>query len=176
MAVLLQFVLIVSFIAWGSYLWANVKDFGSQPECNDRIKYVILFFAVRATAPWLRLLWIAIFVILSAQILVNLFGSVAIYFFVKREVKRGVEEWSQEVDSNAHWVRTTETRDARQHTVDNWYFHLDTSRLLWVAPLSLLTSVEHLRITRSYTIYATIMLELTVSDGIYHTCSLFTEP
>ena len=146
MAVVLQSVLIVSFIAWGSYLWVKVKDFGSQPECNDRIKYVILFFTVR-TAPWLRLLWIAFFVILSAQILVNLSGSVAIYFFIKREVKRGVEERAQEVDSNAHWVRTTETRDARQHTVDNWYFHLDTSRLLCVAPLSLLTSIEHSRIT-----------------------------
>ena len=103
----------------------------------------------------------------------NLFGSVAIYFFVKREVKHGVEERAQEVDWNEHWAKKTETRDARQHTVDNWYFDPDTSRL---APLSLLTSVEHLRITRSYTIYATIMLELTVSDGIYHTCSLFTEP
>ena len=173
MAVLLQLVLVFSFIAWGSYLWVNVKDFGSQPECNDRIKYVILFFTVRATAPWLRFLWIAFFAFLGAQVLVSLFGSAAIFFIIKREMKREIEEWAQEVDSNEHWVRTTETQDARQHTVDNWHFHLDFSRLLCVGPLSLLTGTHES--LRSYTIYVTYMLERTVSDSIiYHTCSLFT--
>jgi hypothetical protein len=144
MFVLVQFLSIISFVAWGLYLWVNVKDFGSQPECNDRIEYVIFFFfTVRATAPWLRRLWIAFFAIFGAQVLAGLVGTAAIFLFVKREKKRE-EEWSEGMDSDAGWVRT-ETRETRPLAVNEWYFHLDTSRLLCVAELFSLN--EHSPIT-----------------------------
>ncbi|KAF8478156.1 hypothetical protein DFH94DRAFT_82722 [Russula ochroleuca] len=148
MFVLVQFLSIISFVAWGLYLWVNVKDFGSQPECNDRIEYVIFFFfTVRATAPWLRRLWIAFFAIFGAQVLAGLVGTAAIFLFVKREKKRE-EEWSEGMDSDAGWVRT-ETRETRPLAVNEWYFHLDTSRLF-------------------HAIYATFVLERTVARNASH--------
>ena len=139
MALLLQFVLVFSFIAWGLYVWVNVKYFGSQPECNDQIKYVILFFTVRATAPWLRRLWIAFFVIYSAQLLAGLFGTAAVFLFVKKREEERVER----KDLNGGWVKTTETR--RANATNSSYFRLDTSRLLCVTPHFPLN--EHSRIT-----------------------------
>jgi hypothetical protein len=128
MAVLLQYILGFSFIAWGSYLWVNVKDFGSQPECNDQIKYVILFFTVRATAPWLRRLWIAFFAIYGAQVLAGLIAAAAVFLHAKYREKKHEEEWEEWMDPNDGWVKTTETR--RQYVTNSSYFHLDTSRLL----------------------------------------------
>ena len=127
-AVLLQYLLIFLFIAWGSYVWVNVKDFGSQSECNDRIKYAILFFTVRATAPWLRRLWIAFFAIYGTQGLASLIAGTAVFLHFEKREKKREENWEERMDPNEGWVKTTETR--RRYATNSSYFHLDTSRLL----------------------------------------------
>jgi glucan phosphoethanolaminetransferase (alkaline phosphatase superfamily) len=87
MGVLLQYTSVVSFTAWGLYLWVHVKDFGSQPECNHQIKYVLFFVTVRATAPWLRGLWIAALVF-SAVVLMVFFGLMAWTLFSMKRMER----------------------------------------------------------------------------------------
>ena len=47
---------LVIFIPWSLYVWIKDSQFGSQPECNNLIKYVVLFINVRATVGWLRIM------------------------------------------------------------------------------------------------------------------------
>ena len=89
----IQYVSVAAFAAWSLYLWVNVKDYGSQPECNDQIKYVIFFVTVRATAPWLRKLWIAGFAALAlgAVGLMLWFGTRAVKLSVGNDVDEAGE-------------------------------------------------------------------------------------
>jgi hypothetical protein len=48
----------VVFTVWLLYVWIKGSDFGSQPTCNNLVKYVLFFANVRATATWLRALFI----------------------------------------------------------------------------------------------------------------------
>ncbi|KAF8478154.1 hypothetical protein DFH94DRAFT_754051 [Russula ochroleuca] len=114
MVFLVQYVSLTSFIAWGLYLWVNVKHYGSQPECNHQIKYVVFFFTVRATANWLRRLWIAMFSILCLSVLLGWFATLATIIFA---MKRTNEE--EEVEEMNSW----------SHVVDYSYFKVDTTRL-----------------------------------------------
>ena len=50
------FQVLVVFTPWSLYVWIKDTQFGSQPECNNLIKYVVLFINVRATVRWLRIL------------------------------------------------------------------------------------------------------------------------
>jgi hypothetical protein len=51
----------VPFLYWLLYVWIKGSKFGSQPECNQLVKFVLLFFNVMATENWLR-----VFIILYA--------------------------------------------------------------------------------------------------------------
>jgi hypothetical protein len=130
MGVFLQYTSLVSFTAWGLYLWVHVKDFGSQPECNDRIKYVFFFFTVRATVPWLRGLWIAGLVI-SAVSLMVLFGVMAVALFSMRRMQQAMEGG-----------QTTAPRltPALEISEKAWYKSANFPLLACVAHFSLLTS------------------------------------
>jgi len=85
MGIIIQFVSVIAFTVWALYLWVHAKDFGypSLPPCNDQVIYVLMFVNVRATASWLRGLWIATLV-LSALGLMIIFGYNAFALYVKR--------------------------------------------------------------------------------------------
>ncbi|KAF8330677.1 hypothetical protein F5887DRAFT_1178591 [Amanita rubescens] len=51
---------IMLFTGYAFYIWAKAPTFGRFSECNDEIKYIFFFHPVRATAIWLRKLWMAI--------------------------------------------------------------------------------------------------------------------
>ena len=137
---LLQLLSFISLIAWGFYLWVDVKHFGSQPECNDQIKYVVLFCTVRATANWLRHVWIAIFAIPCALVAVMLFGMTATIIFILKRLKKQRRAGG----SNSTVQRTTP--QTQPYVVENhWYLRLDTRRILCVAPP--LSLIGHSRIT-----------------------------
>ena len=48
----------VVFTVWLLYVWIKGSNFGSQPNCNYLVKYVLFFADVRATVTWLRVLFI----------------------------------------------------------------------------------------------------------------------
>ena len=96
LAVLVQFLSITAFTAWGLYLWFKVKDYGIHHECNDQIKYVVFFVSVKATEPWLRWLWIVV-LILSAVGLMIMFGKKAFELLAmvgEEEQAEGPRPWS----------------------------------------------------------------------------------
>lgn len=142
MGVLVQFVSVITFTAWGLYVLADVKSFGNSSDCNDQIKYVVFFFTVRATAPWLRGIWIAVLV-LSAVVLMLSFGWHAMELF---EMKRMAEELQTE-GTNANVCREvtvmpgtwphaeTEAAGEMVKTEKAWYFDISFTLLLCVAPL-----------------------------------------
>jgi hypothetical protein len=99
MGVLVQFVSVIAFTAWGLYVLADVKTFGIQHECNNQIKYVVFFFTIRATAPWLRGVWIA-GIVLSAVGLMLSFGWEAMRLF---EMRRIMEEEQVVVEKRWHF-------------------------------------------------------------------------
>ncbi|KAF8314205.1 hypothetical protein DL93DRAFT_2228034 [Clavulina sp. PMI_390] len=51
-------------VSWSMYVWITAPSFGisalpsGDPQCNDSVKYVILFMNVRATVAWAR--WLAV--------------------------------------------------------------------------------------------------------------------
>jgi len=65
----------VVFTVWLLYVWIKDSSFGSQPECNHLVKYVLFFANVRATVTWLRVLFI-IYLVTSACTLVFRFGVI----------------------------------------------------------------------------------------------------
>ncbi len=50
-------------IVWSLYVWIRGSNFGPQPSCNHLVKYVFFFADVRATATWLRVLMIILFLV-----------------------------------------------------------------------------------------------------------------
>jgi hypothetical protein len=60
------------FTAWFLYVWIKGSNFGSQQECNQLVKYVLLFIEIRATVTWLRVLFIVYLVIAACALLLNL--------------------------------------------------------------------------------------------------------
>ena len=46
------------FTIWFLYVWAQNSRFGSLPDCNHVVKYVLFFASVPATATWLRAFFI----------------------------------------------------------------------------------------------------------------------
>jgi hypothetical protein len=65
----------VVFTVWLLYVWIKGVDFGSQPACNHLVKYVLVFADVRATATWLRVLFI-MNLIITACMLSFRFGAI----------------------------------------------------------------------------------------------------
>ncbi|KAI0246904.1 hypothetical protein BJV78DRAFT_92394 [Lactifluus subvellereus] len=59
----------VVFTIWLLYVWIKDSHFGSQPECNHLVKYVFFFVDVRATATWLRVLFILYLVFFTCTLL-----------------------------------------------------------------------------------------------------------
>jgi hypothetical protein len=158
MGVVIQFVSVVSFTAWGLYLWFNVKKIGSDPGCNvnDQIKYVIFFVTVKATEPWLKGLWIAALVLSAAGLMLS-FGAKGVVLFAMRRMEQ--EERAEETNSIARRVTPTESPETRpqaetEQSEKQWYFHVSFP-LLFSA------------------LYSTIMLELTIARNEAH---LLQEP
>ncbi|KIM26810.1 hypothetical protein M408DRAFT_177929 [Serendipita vermifera MAFF 305830] len=60
----------LALVCFSFYVWANAPTFGSQPECNSKVIYVILFFPVPATATWLRAVLMAGLGLVSIGLLV----------------------------------------------------------------------------------------------------------
>ena len=139
-----QLLSFISLITWGFYLWVNVKHFGSQPECNHQIKYVVLFFTVRATANWLRRLWIAILVIPCVLAVMALFGMTAAILFILKRVKKEKRAEGGAPESNSIGRPT----EIRQSVGNYWYFRLDTPGTMCVAPP--LSPSGHSRITAQF--------------------------
>jgi len=72
---LLTYGALLLFTGYAFYVWAKAPSFGSSPECNNEIKYVFFFHSVRATAGWLRKLWMAMLgITLGVFIIVPLIG------------------------------------------------------------------------------------------------------
>jgi hypothetical protein len=76
------------FTVWLLYVWIKDSDFGSQPECNHLVKYVLLFAEVRATVTWLRVLFI-MYLIGNACTLLFRFG-VIISVFTNRSLRKSI--------------------------------------------------------------------------------------
>jgi len=70
------------FIMWLLYVWIKDSKFGSQPECNNFVKYVLMFANVRATETWLRVLFITYLVLSSCWMLFE-FGAIFLDYFQK---------------------------------------------------------------------------------------------
>jgi hypothetical protein len=155
MGVFLQFASVIAFTGWALYVWVHVKTYGSQPECNDQIKYVIMFITVRATVPWLRILWIAALVISAVGLMISFVYHAGILFAMRRVRKEEQAEETSSIENNS--IRT----DA---IAKPWYLRISIPLLLCVV-FSFFISSAYVFLLRS-AIYATINLELTVSTRL----------
>jgi hypothetical protein len=132
--VLSQIIGQVAFTGWALYLWIDARDYGSQHECNNGVKYVVMFFTIRATTRWLRGLWIAV-VILSAVGLFIRLGTVAYYTLMREEAQ--AEQRAQEVQEEEGGVEEeAEAEDENKESNRRWYIRLRYLNLLYVISLS----------------------------------------
>ena len=135
MGVLVQFASVVAFTGWGLYLWIIVENYGDQSQCNDQIKYVVLFFTVRATAPWLRGIWIAALVLSAVGLMIKF----AIQTVVLIAVRRAGEEGRAE-ETNSITRRSTTGAQSRAETETNvskpWYLAISYPLLVYVLYIS----------------------------------------
>ena len=74
------------FTIWLLYVWAQNSRFGSQPECNHVVKYVIFFASVHATATWLRAFFI-VGIVFAACSLLFWFGTIIVSLRTQKEPK-----------------------------------------------------------------------------------------
>jgi uncharacterized membrane protein len=112
MGAIIQFATVIAFTVWALYLWVHAKDFGSQPPCNNnnQVKYVLMFVTVKATASWLRGLWIATLVS-SALGLMVIFGVNAFTLYA---------------------MRNDEEEEKTEESEKEWYFSISLSQILCV--------------------------------------------
>jgi hypothetical protein len=127
--VIAQFITVIAFTGWGLYLWVNVKDYGSQNQCNDEVKYVLMFVSIRATKPWLRVLWIVVLVASAAGFLLwyrqMLSFSLALRDVEKTDKEKGGERGGDEGSEGEEGER----RDG------GWYIKLSIVPFLYVISL-----------------------------------------
>jgi hypothetical protein len=92
-----KIIVVIAFLGWGLWSWFHVKDFGPQNECNDKVKYVIMFVSIRATTRGLRKFYIFFHIYLSVGIL----GALGLQQVnMSRLVQPDVEESKGEVTRN----------------------------------------------------------------------------
>ncbi|KAI9465488.1 hypothetical protein BJY52DRAFT_1220719 [Lactarius psammicola] len=89
MGVFMQFASVIAFTGWALYMWVHVKDFGTQPQFNDQVN-------VRATADWLRGIWIATLVASALGLMIK-FGVNAFTLFALRHDEDEETEKSEKV-------------------------------------------------------------------------------
>ncbi|KAH9067974.1 hypothetical protein EDB83DRAFT_2519065 [Lactarius deliciosus] len=65
-----------AFLAWSIYVWANAVTFGSAPECNGKIKYILSYRSVSATAPWVRKFWVIGLGVTAGLVVLGIIGAV----------------------------------------------------------------------------------------------------
>ena len=73
------------FPSWALYVWIKGSGFGSQPLCNDLVKYVFFFISIRGTVNWLRILAIICFSL-------RMISPLIVYLSAKRFSPRGNSE------------------------------------------------------------------------------------
>jgi hypothetical protein len=83
--ILISFVMtygsVMLFTGYAFYVWATAPTFGTNPECNNEIKYIFFFRSVRATVGWLRKLWmVGLGATLGLMILVPLASCLCLCF------------------------------------------------------------------------------------------------
>lgn len=137
MGILVQFVSVITFTAWGLYVWADVDHFGSETDriCNNQIKYVIFLFSVRATAPWLRKIWIAGLVLSAVGLMVSFVWNAMKLFDMKSMANEPQEEETDTIARREVIVMPgTQPHGATKTAEKRWYFNISFTLLLCVAP------------------------------------------
>ncbi|KAH9011989.1 hypothetical protein EDB84DRAFT_988567 [Lactarius hengduanensis] len=74
-----------AFLAWSIYVWANAVTFGSAPECNGKIEYILWYHSVSATAPWVRKFWVIGLGVTTGFVVLGIIGAVLLIRWAGRE-------------------------------------------------------------------------------------------
>ncbi|KAI9455211.1 hypothetical protein F5148DRAFT_1226572 [Russula earlei] len=107
----------VLFTVWLLYVWIKDGNFGSQPECNHLVKYVLFFANVRATVTWLRVLFI-IYLILTACMLLFRFGVILSVYYMEelrtnmKELRTNIQDKMRKAVTGPEWQE--QHRDTEQ--------------------------------------------------------------
>ncbi|KAI0052279.1 hypothetical protein FA95DRAFT_1601945 [Auriscalpium vulgare] len=83
-----QIATLVSLLGWGLYLWVHADTYGSQPACNDQVKYVLFFVSVRGTAPWLGIFWDVLLVISTVSPFLGAIIGTGVSMWLRRALRR----------------------------------------------------------------------------------------
>ncbi|KAH9029243.1 hypothetical protein EDB85DRAFT_1535791 [Lactarius pseudohatsudake] len=79
LTIAIQILSLLIFYPWSFYMWINAPRFGAQPECNDLVKFVLVFYTFQATVLWARYLCMTILAMTTFALLCNLIVIFAVY-------------------------------------------------------------------------------------------------
>jgi len=88
LTIAIQILSLFIFYPWSFYMWVNASRFGPQPECNDIVKFVLVFYTFQATVLWARYLCMTILAMTTFALLCNL---IVIFIVHKVHHDKGVQ-------------------------------------------------------------------------------------
>src|SRR6266702_2396912 len=88
LTIAIQILSLFIFYPWSFYMWVNASLFGPQPECNDIVKFVLVFYTFQATVLWARYLCMTILAMTTFALLCNL---IVIFIVHKVHHDKGVQ-------------------------------------------------------------------------------------
>ena len=90
---------IAVFTIWSLYVWAQDSGFGSLPDCNHAVKYVLFLTSVDATATWLRALFFDGIVFAACLLLLGS-GTAIVSLKTKPSEEQCSDASNEKVDDN----------------------------------------------------------------------------
>ncbi|KAI9435552.1 hypothetical protein H4582DRAFT_1970342 [Lactarius indigo] len=79
LTIAIQILSLLIFYPWSFYMWINAQRFGPQPECNDLVKFVLVFYTFQATVLWARYLCMTILAMTTFALLCYLIVIFIVY-------------------------------------------------------------------------------------------------
>ncbi|KAI9459876.1 hypothetical protein BJY52DRAFT_1364694 [Lactarius psammicola] len=105
LTIAIQILSLLIFYPWSFYVWINASRFGPQPECNDLVKFVLVFYTFRATVLWARYLCMTILAMTTFSLLCYL---VVIFIVLKVHEVHEVPSGGETGNEGNFWKRLIE--------------------------------------------------------------------
>lgn len=72
----IQITTVSVYLAWSIYIAANARTFGSSPQCNSQVQYLLLDHAISATTPSLRKFWVISVCITAGWVVIGIIAAI----------------------------------------------------------------------------------------------------
>ncbi|KAI0248953.1 hypothetical protein BJV78DRAFT_1156176 [Lactifluus subvellereus] len=83
----IQIMTVLVYLAWSVYIAVHARTFGSSPQCNSRVQYILFDHPISATTPWWRKFWVIFLCITTVWVVI---GIIAAIFITRWASRKGI--------------------------------------------------------------------------------------